>query len=387
MRLPIRAIVLVAILALFTRPSATANMANPIHEGDAVGEPSAVLDSLHIAEEHLLIDLHQVPDSSIGTVNALYVVRNDGAGRSLELVFVAAAYGHWGAGSYRVVLDSSAVQGVTVDSAALPPQWMPPLYTPEFGAGDSLRYEAAVQDHRNFGPAVTGEPDTQRVPVFRFHITIPPGVHTIRVLYNVLLTRNGSRGPSDVWQLGYVLAPARRWSGFGTLHARVLLPPQWEAAAAPAMQRRGDTLAGEYNGVPADAISISIRPPQPSAFRLYVAESLPMHVMGVLALVLCVVSGRKLGRLGLRGGSRVVAAAAGAIGIGLLCAGGMLAAGLLEGTLLRSLFQGHLSHTYRYGDGIALVVVVVPGTFVLGVLLTSVIGAITAYRTRTRGLG
>jgi len=59
-----------------------------------------------------------------------------------------------------------------------------------------------------------------------------------------------------------VLAPARQWASFGDLSIRAMLPSGWRARAIPDLDRVGDTLVGQFAGLPADSLAISAAFPQ-----------------------------------------------------------------------------------------------------------------------------
>src|SRR5688500_14611599 len=84
------ALVLASLLALPV--GALANMAARQPEaraGDEVREPFGLFESVHIERETLLVDLRPLEDLRPAVVEATYEVRNDGAERTVELVFVA----------------------------------------------------------------------------------------------------------------------------------------------------------------------------------------------------------------------------------------------------------------------------------------------------------
>jgi hypothetical protein len=62
---------------------------------------------------------------------------------------------------------------------------------------------------------------------------------------------------TSIWQVAYVLAPARQWASFGDLSVRVQLPPGWRARAVPDLTRSGDILEGQFSGLPADSLVMS----------------------------------------------------------------------------------------------------------------------------------
>ena len=136
---------------------------------------------------------------------------------------------------------------VTLDLRRLeePVAWQPPDTTPGLGGGDPVRLPIDA-------------PTTELV----FEVDLGPGPHTLAVRYAVFPARQAwGAEPTVVWQLGYVLAPARRWGGFGGLDVEVWVPPGWAAAADPALQRRGDALLGRFDGLPADHVVLTLQAP------------------------------------------------------------------------------------------------------------------------------
>jgi hypothetical protein len=119
----------------------------------------------------------------------------------------------------------------------------------------------------------------------------------VRVRYRAEATAYSVNQLTPVWQLGYVLAPAREWGGFGGAEVRVELPRGWRAASSPALERRGNALVGRWQGLPADALALSAQAPEPSATPWYLA-------WGALALGLLALCGTLAGRVGAALGRR-----------------------------------------------------------------------------------
>jgi hypothetical protein len=273
-------LVVVALAATLVLPlAATANMANPVAPGDAVGEPSGELAGLHIERESLELDLRPLAEGSAARIDATYHVRNDGEARSVDLVFVAAglsdeAHGVW--------LDGTAVdfRSELVNSFDPPADvpWRPPQTTPGLSGGTnaySARYEG----------------------VLRFTLLLTPGTHQIRVSYPATATAVSGAGPVRLWQLGYVLSPARQWASFGTLDVLVRVPAGWSFASDPQLQRSGDEARGTFQGVPADAIGITAQYP----YSPVPAISFPLiGAVIVVGMLLAALLGVVVGRRGWR---------------------------------------------------------------------------------------
>jgi hypothetical protein len=261
-----------AAAALALPTPARGNMANPVRAGARVGEPAAGLEHLSVLNERLHIDLRPLAGGGDARVEALYRIRNDGAARTVPLLFVADALVEKGSG---VWLDGAPVPSTTVATPSLPPSWRPPAQTPGLEGREPLRYEAS-----------------DRAGGLRFDLALAPGVHAVAVRYRAQATAHSADSPALYWQLAYVLAPARDWSGYGGLAARIDLPPGWRAAVTPAMQRRGDVLVGAWSRLPADAIAITAQAPVAGGAVSWAI----LAVLSAAALALCVWVGRVLGR-------------------------------------------------------------------------------------------
>ncbi len=292
---------------LFALPcGALANMAARQPEaraGAVLGEPFGLLKSVHIERETLLIDLRPLADLRPAVVEATYKVRNDGEARAVELVFVAdglSAGGGWvwnGGNWVRdpraetpaeagVWLDGQRVEGARNETGAgLPDEFSPPSRTPTlYETQEDLPYK------------------TEADGTIVFRVTLAPGPHTFVVRYAARPSAFADTLSHEInWQLGYVLAPARRWESFGGLDAKVLLPAGWRAASEPAMTREGDALVGSWDAIPADSLAITFKTQERTIFdpdRLW----LTLIIMGLLLTAAAGFAGWKAGAwLGRRG--------------------------------------------------------------------------------------
>ncbi len=286
---PARRALSAAALAALLVPAAAAlaNMANPVHAGDRVGEPSAALRGISVVSERLHLDLRPLANVGHAVVTADYRLRNGGAARQVELLFVADAL--MADSTASVTIDGRPVAAVAVAAdparvdTTLPPSWRSPESTPLPGGGE-LYYQAHAG---GWGPGT-----------IRFRLPVGPGEHDVRVRYRAEATLHSSRRPTAFWQLGYVLAPARQWDGFGALDVRVDLPPGWEAASEPKMRREGDALVGRWSGVPADALALTTRMPTPDVGGARAKAAAAIGGAVALALVLAWLLGGFLGRRG-----------------------------------------------------------------------------------------
>ena len=325
-----------------------ANEANPIRPGAPVGEPAGGLESMVIEREVLRLDLRPLADVKPAIVDATYEIRNLGKKQSVELIFVAGRE----ADGWEVTVDGVRVPvRIAADGAAtLPATWRPPRTTPHPWEGEALAYSVA------------------QARTVRFAVTIDTARHTIRVRYAARATMHAGDSPTVFWQLGYVLATARQWAGFHRLETTVLVPAGWRAASRPRLTRDGDTLSGQWNQLPADALSLTIQAPPPSAPLRTVLFPIGLLVVGVGS---CLVLGRAAGRwLGRRGRGSVWALPLSlvlAIGWGI---GGALLTISLP-TAMKAAAGAQASWTYGQGT-MFLAILTGPVSFLIALLITQV---------------
>lgn len=76
-----------------------------------------------------------------------------------------------------------------------------------------------------------------------------------------------------------------------------LLPSRWLAASLPVLTREGDTLLGSFDGLPSEAIALTVQAPEGWWHRILAEASLYV-VLGVVAagIPFCVLRGRACGR-------------------------------------------------------------------------------------------
>jgi len=285
--LPPSLIAVVALLLAVPRQAAWANMAAPpdphtVRAGSRLGEPAGGLRDVVIEHETLRFDLRPLQDGRPAWVEAIYRVRNDGAARTLDLLFVANGLAR---GGHTVTVDGRAVASTPEVARALPPSWRAPASTPALdSAGGTLPYE----------PAGEG--------TLAFRVQLPARRHEIRVRYPAAASVYSKNDLTPVWQLGYVLAPARDWGGFGAIDVRVEAPRGWRVATQPALRREGGAWVGSWDRVPADAFSISAQMPEPSEMPWYL---LWLGTTGLVLAGLCWLGWRLGAAVGRRGRTSV----------------------------------------------------------------------------------
>lgn len=225
---------LLVLLTLAT--PAQANVGKWWSEGARTTEPGGLREVV-IAHETLRFDLRTVGRAR---VSATYALDNRGlAPVSAPLVFVAGTAMR----DVDIAFDRARLYGRTLASdVELPAAWRAPVATPSIDGEESIGYEADQAD------------------AVAFDLVIPPGKHELVVEYSAAVaSRKRRESPTIVYQLGYVLAPARDWGGFGTLDVTVEVPAGWRVATSPRLARDGDTLRGRFPLLPGDTIGISLR--------------------------------------------------------------------------------------------------------------------------------
>lgn len=228
---------------------ASGNIAAPWRSGQPVGEPAG-LRTVRIERETLILDLRPLSAGTSAVVEATYQLYNQGDTLTTDLVFVSGSLIGDQAG---VWLDEQAVPHDREAKPALPPSWQPPRQTPGLGGGRDLDYRI----------------NSPKELTLAFRVNLAPGPHTLRVKYDAKASAYSGSDPTRYWQLGYVLAPARDWGGFGQLDVKVLLSSGWAAASTPELTRQGDELVGSFTGIPADALALTVQaPPRTPAWVL-----------------------------------------------------------------------------------------------------------------------
>jgi hypothetical protein len=278
-----------------------------------------------------VIDLRPVAEQEDAKVSATYQVDNAGDVKELDLVF-ATGSPRLDVTDFKVTLDGAPVTQ-QADDVKLPESWQGPKETPLFD-GSTLNY-------RQRGSGARG-----------FHVSLPPGAHTLVVTYSAEAATYHMKQPVIVHQFGYVLSPARTWKSFGGLDVTVHVPAGWQIAITPALARKGDTLTGTFPSIPADAIALTLRAP----LGLYpVIDTIAMVLFGIVLIggpVVCWRKGKKRWAL--------------------LWSVLYLAAGVATMELAPSFLPpGQWDHR-GYGIGLALLILSSPIVLVVGAIIATV---------------
>lgn len=271
-----------ALVAAVCASAASANAGPPWIGGRVVTEP--VLKGARITGETLVIDLRPVARGEFADVEAAYRFTTVGFGptsREIELVFVTGVNDF---DSFAVTCDGAPVATHLIAGAPLFESWKPPAHTPGLD-GAPLSYHPRLTESQHKFVAFT--------------LSVAAGDHELNVKYRAPASKNLSGHPVAYQQFAYVLAPAKAWDGFGKLDVTVHLPEGWSSASEPALTRDGNTLRGTFDGIPADALALTLQAPAGRGYA--VAQIVLWGVFGVLCLVLAWLAwriGRALGRRG-----------------------------------------------------------------------------------------
>lgn len=247
--------ILAAALLLTLAVNAFANMANPVRPGDRLGEPSGELRKLHIEHEDLRIDLRPIAAANPAEISATYQIRNDSSERDVVLVFVGVNVED---GHYSILFDGAPVDFRAISEDSLPITWRGSQYDQGTDSAAGLRTRT-----NRFTNAI------------RFTLHVPSGPHRIQVRYAAAIEHSGKASAVFNWRCVYILAPARQWASFGSLHATVLLPDGWGADAntQPKMTAVGDSLVADWTSLPSDDL-------------LVIKTAMPLGPLGQFAQVL-----------------------------------------------------------------------------------------------------
>jgi hypothetical protein len=330
-RLPVALVLLIEIAG----PSpAWANMAAPWKAGSRVAEPAG-LKSVVIESENLVIDLRPLASAFPAVVEATYRLRNAGERREVDLVFVAGSpIGR----EVRVRLDEADVPHLRAEGKELPPHWQPPRTTPRIRGEGGLSYYVRKD----------------QLSVLKFTVALPAGPSSLQVRYEAEASALSGDAPTRYWQLAYVLAPAREWGGFGDLRVTVHMPPGWNAASTPELTRSGDELTATFNGLPSDALALTVQFPPPWSERTLDALGTTSWVLAIaVGAILSWWLGRSVGRRQSEGAGWPFGLVAGLLWTVLLFAAAILST---VGRANLGVPPGQRAWNYGYGMNLAFLV-------------------------------
>jgi hypothetical protein len=270
-------------LVCCTIASATSANFAPRFLGDVASEAWGIKE-VAIVHEQLAIDLRPVVRADLARVDVTYELINSGASKHLDLLFVS---GEVGLSEFEARLDGKPMQirVLPSDEAAqlwkrAPASWRPPDKSP------GLERDEAYYAFRNYG---------REKDLVEISLELPSGASTLTVHYLAHACGTAERA-TVTWQFPYVLAPAREWGGFGRLDVVVYLPSGWEARSTPALTREADTLRGNFEGVPADALLIATGAPVPTEYGWAVRFSVALWIVLLVGgPLMCWWAGRRQG--------------------------------------------------------------------------------------------
>lgn len=278
MRRCLRTSIWLLLVFLLVPSPARANFGITTEGGQLVAEPIGGTGVV-IRQESLTLDLRPLAEGDLAHIEASYRLHNPGPEMRHDLVFVSGSPGVTG---FLVTLDGQSVASYAVQGFVVPDAWKVPDKTPNMRGGfDSYDPE-----------------DSKEPPVaLACAVVLAPGAHELSVRYDAEAMVNHRSMPIVSRQFVYLLSPARSWANFKKLDVVVLLPSGWLAASLPVLTREGDTLLGSFDGLPSDAIALTVQAPEGWWHRILAEASLYV-VPGVVAagIPFCVLRGRACGR-------------------------------------------------------------------------------------------
>ena len=186
-----------------------------------------------------------------------------------------------------------------------------------------------------------------------------------------------------MYQVGYVLSPAKSWRSFGDLKLTLKVPEGWAFASSLPLEASAGGFAATFDGLPADNLALSLQPPLDQS-ALTGAAALPIVAL-VLALLQAVFAGRAVALRVHRKNSRHAAVVAITLAVMVLAAIATGFAVSLADIFGTELFETqHLSSNYRYGRSMGTWLLVVPGGVMLSLLLVPLSVGVFMRRLRRR---
>lgn len=203
------------------------------------------LPQTSILHETLTIDLTDVPGGGDARVEVFYRVAHEGEEIRAQLVFLPDTVEKRG---ISVTFDDGRVS--VGDAQPFKSRWDLPATFP--GLPGLPGHSDLISVQGTYSP-LSGH---------SFDVDLTEGEHELRIEYAVEPgTLSFPRDPVEYHQLLYALAPARGWKAFGTLHVDVLVPPGWQINSEPPLDRDGDDLTGDFEGLPANYLALTFAPP------------------------------------------------------------------------------------------------------------------------------
>ena len=234
---------------------------------------------MDIVGETLVIDARPLTRTKPVEVEAVYRLSNRDAAVSLDLTFVDGGE----TDDFRAWIDGEPIPGCQPARNDLPDSWRRPSDAPGLNGGESLRLYGHGQSF-----------------VHNLRVVVPSGRHEIKVAYGAKPGHNASGNfPALYAQFAYVLAPARSWRSFGKLDVTVHVPAGWDVAVSLPLNREGDTFTGQFDGVPADSLTATLRPPVPAAYWAFpFVGAAGVLLASIAGHVVCRRVGERAGREG-----------------------------------------------------------------------------------------
>lgn len=173
----------------------------------------------------------------------MYQLQNNGEQATANLVFISP-----GIVRGKIFFDGTLVRSGKAQEILIPSSYAPPSASPPLSEQDkAYPIHYTITENRSSG--------------FPFQITISAGKHELKVSYDAEMASSGAAGPVIIYQIGYVLSPAKNWQSFGNLVIRIIFPDEWEISASLPLQKTKNMAIATFEGLPADTFAISFRKP------------------------------------------------------------------------------------------------------------------------------
>jgi hypothetical protein len=344
---------------------AWANMAAPWDPAVPVGEPLEGLANIWITAEELSFDLLGLAEDGLSyKVSATYQLENKGALIKNKLVFIAP-----GVKEATVLFDGKMLTHRLEQEFPIPDEWAAPETSPGLWQNDPLPI-------RYLGISM-GDKEERITKGLTFYGNFTPGLHELTVKYTAYAGRFHGSAATIVYQVPYVLSPARSWAGFGKLIMHIKWPDSWQLAASLPMTCKPGICDAVYEGLPEDDLVISLGPTI-EAWRLTAAEAAPLFGM-FLGLILSLIIGRRLGKAAPTGSKlKDTVRTLGYISVAMVstCVLVVVISLVTSNLLIEEL---NLSRTYSYSKMMGTILLT-PAAGAVSMLMTPLVAVFTARR-------
>ncbi len=224
-------------------PAAFAGVTPP-EPGTFLADATGPFEELTLASESLRLDLRPLAAADPHVVvDVQYWISHRASTRRVRLIWPTAGVGPGTIGG--AWLDERPLTVEEAPSSSRPEDWVPPESTPPLVDGPRPPLALSAWDDHLLATTVE----------------LSPGTHALRLRYGARAAADHSQVP-PLWQIAYVLTPARRFAAFRLLEINVLVPEGWAVAADPSLATSPFGLRGTFATPPAPALALTVRGPR-----------------------------------------------------------------------------------------------------------------------------